>query len=173
MKVPYYNYNHILLLASQDRFSTEGKTRIKSFTINEPEITLCFSEYVKSQVHCNITEELFKRDRDMYIRLYRGDTKYLEAIKKYFIEDAKNFLLCNDSNTVLTLIYDFTDNTNLVDVFEVEKIKDAINQILRNEKSDEDMLIWLCHNCADLSDVEKKIDNYATAYYLEMESRND
>lgn len=169
MRVPYYNFNHILLIASQDRFTPEGKARIKSFSIHTQDIELYFSDYVKSQVHCNITEDLFKRNRDIYIRLYRGDTQCLDTVKNYFITDIKRFLLCNDSNIKLNLIYDFDSNTNLVDISAVEKIKTEINNILMDQESNKEMLVWLCHNCADLSDVKSKVDNYATAYYLETE----
>ena len=169
MRVPFYDFNHILLLASQNRFSNDGKMHIKDLSVHEPEITLYFSDYVKSQIHCNVTEELFKRDRDAYIRVYRGDDSCLETVKKYFIEDAKNFLLCNDSNVKLTLILDFAEHTNLVDDSEVSRVKEKIIRILKGESSDSDMLIWLCHNCADLSEVEKKIDSYATINVLENE----
>lgn len=167
MKVPFYNFNHILLIASQNRFTCEGKAHLKTFSIHEPEITLCFSDYVRSQVHCNVTEKLFQRDRDLYIKLYRGDTTCLDEVRQYFITDARNFLLCNDGDVNLTLIYDFDDNTNLVDTSEVEKVKEQMHQILEGKDSNEEMLVWLCHNCVDINDVGEKLDNYATAYFLE------
>lgn len=167
MEIPFYNFNHILLIASQNRFTPDGKVHIKSFSIHESEVVLRFSEYVKSQVHCNVSEKLFNRDMDMYIKLYRGDTSCQDEVRQYFLEDAKNFLLCNDSNINLTLIYDYDGNINLVDSSEVEKVKEQMRQILDGTNSNEKMLVWLCHNCVDMNDVGEKLDNYATAYFLE------
>lgn len=167
MRIPFYDFNHILYLASQDRLSEDGKRVIREMSVAEPEITIYFSDYVKSQIHCNVTEELFKHDRDAYVRLYRGDRAGLNVVLGYFVEDVVKFLLCNDSDVQLTLVMDFGEEHELIDSQEVASIRTRMLSVLQGNDEDAELMVWLCHNCVSGGEAESKLDNYAVAYYLE------
>lgn len=97
MKLPYERFDQILLIAA-------SRDVMSSIVIPSQDLELDFSEYVSSQLHLNVTTDLFGREMQEYYHAYlflRGDQGYQEDVVRvlgYFYTDVAMFLENNPCN---------------------------------------------------------------------------
>ena len=91
MRLPYERFDQILLIAA-------SRDVMNNIVIPSQNLELDFREYVSSQLHLNVTTDLFGREMQEYYRAYlflRGDPNFQKdaiQVLKYFYSDVAMFL---------------------------------------------------------------------------------
>lgn len=91
MKLPYERFDQILLIAA-------SREVMNNIVIPSQDLELDFREYVSSQLHLNVTTDLFGREMQEYYHAYlflRGDQNYQQdaiQVLRYFYMDVAMFL---------------------------------------------------------------------------------
>lgn len=176
----YERISHLIAIAtlspdddSADRFL------LSESAFDDREISIRFSNYIKSQLHYYIDVTLSKRSFFKYVNAYHyleGDMSYesdaLDLLHCFYV-DMASFLLRSNLNLKVTLIVDI----NLDHVWEcnVNQIKENIADFFEHckyggnelmEYLDESKYAWLLDFVNSIEEGEQKIDNYAVAASL-------
>lgn len=157
---------------------------VSRFFLKSGEITIRFSEYVKSQVHLNIVHGLCGRDLREYVEtlfFLEGKTSYEEsAIKvlRYFYSDLSGFLINNANNIDLIIEVD-TEYFNLPKVkYSLVELGEELRQgFLEVESGILAIKNWkyasVLDYVKDTQDLRNKFVSYALASVLKEHSCSD
>lgn len=130
MKLPYERFDQVLLIAA-------SRDVMNNIVIPSQDLELDFREYVFSQLHLNVTTDLFGREMQQYYRAYlflRGDPSFQQdaiQILRYFYTDVAMFLENNPCDvrvqiTVPECMHRLCGTT----VFHVKEIFTELNKLL-------------------------------------------
>lgn len=154
--------------------SATSKTTI-DLSISKKEISINFLDYVKSQVHLNIADDLYNRPFHEYADALRyltnGYSMYLETTKevlRYFYTDMTNFLIRNPYNVSLKICVDA--DLGLPEVrYDVDKVKVELRE-MASANSVEELASFTYPEILDAvqskDDLLAKIDSYSVAAIL-------
>lgn len=134
--IPYTHYNYFIVQAYYSLDSISGK------------VVFDFHEYVKSQVHYNVTHDLFNRELKTYVDAYKAITAPNPEITSdvmlvlgYFYQDIANIVLqsvnkngeCNFDFDISVRLNGLTEYT--ADLNEVrQNVTDALNLVKPKSK---------------------------------------
>lgn len=176
-QLQYERLNQLLLVADWRRdFSSEEL--ISSVQIPEGEYLICFSDYVKSQVHLNIVSKLYSRSLAEYVQAFyylQGEKEFLpEALRvlKYFYLDMAFFLINNPVNVSLYIEVDVElGRDKTVDIWDIEEQLRESNLIsIANKITSVEQLSEFEQEISKIitsvSDLESKPNNYILAFAL-------
>lgn len=137
-------YERIAQLVAVSAISKSGSIgNVQDKTLNRlrvqpQELTIKFSEYVKSQVHLNIVADLYDRSISEYAKTLsylNGDVVYSEEAEKvlgYFYQDMANFLINNPDDVKLNLIVDAEFRSS--EVVDLSVVKNSLLHVLNEAK---------------------------------------
>lgn len=150
---------------------------VSRFFLKSGEITIRFSEYVKSQVHLNVVHGLYGRDLREYVEtlfFLEGKTSYEESalkVLRYFYLDLSGFLInnANDVNLIVEVDTNYFNlpkvKYNLVDLG--EELRQGYLQVESGELAIKD---WkyakVLDYVDDVQDLKSKFVSYAFASVL-------
>lgn len=181
MVLGFERVDHLVAI-SATRKSTYIRDNLK---IAVKDLQLKFSDYVKSQVHLNVSSDLYDRPLGDYVKALRylnGAKKYASSAIKvlnYFYLDMAYFLVNNLDDINLFLEVDCELDIP-VKVYSVSQVKDEILKMVDTVQSDDgDDLLDAMHSfefseifdkCSGSEDIKKKLNSYAVAAILLKES---
>lgn len=156
---------------------------ISRFYLKSGDVQICFSEYVKSQVHLNVVRGLYGRSLQEYVealRFLQGKTSNVEqatAVLRYFYKDLAYFLINNGDDIELNVKVD-TDLFSLPRVkFDPvkmgEELRTEFEQLRANEFKGVENWRYapVLDYIRDADDLEAKCKSYAFAQILQEESK--
>lgn len=173
----YERMAHVLTIATLDPEDVNAQDfKLNPKQTTDRDITIRFSNYVKSQIHCYIGEIIGKKSFLTYVNAYHylnGEKQYyndaIELLHCYYI-DMATFLLHSSINIQLTLVVDI----DLDDVWEanIMETKKSIAELFAYSKSpdsnfkkylDNSKYAWLLDFVSSAEEGEQKLDNYTVA----------
>lgn len=175
----YERIAHIIAVSAVSRDSAI----MSQLCVASQELRIRFSEYVKSQIHLNIVEDLYKRSVSEYAKaLYylNGNGMYKDTAEKvleYFYRDLAAFLINNPVNIKLNIVIDFeVDNEFVVNLADVKEQFTAILQTVQRGENPVDCLqkfpySFIFDDVESTEDAISKCDSYALAAVLKEESK--
>lgn len=171
----YERLSHLIALATLDPNDNAAKAfLLKEDLVTDRDITVRFSNYVKSQLHCYISEAISKKSFFKYINAYNyinGDMQYYNdamELLRCFYTDMATFLLHSNLDLHVTLIVDI--RLDSVWKADTKKTKDSLIELYNHSKSesfkeylDTSRYSWLIDCIDSIDDVVNRIDNYTMA----------
>lgn len=172
--VGYARFNQLIAVsAAKSKDSVD-----KRFYVTRTDLSVRFSDYVKSQVHLNISSDLCNQPLSVYVNAYRFITGRLESRDSaltalgQFYSDMANFLIKNpfDVNLHIIIDCDVTPFNGSYDINEVKSVilravHDSSDAALRNFE-----FAGIIDHVDSLSDLTNKINSYSTAAVLLRET---
>lgn len=173
-----------------------------NFLIPECTIEVHFSDYVKSQVHLNVSADLYNRPLSIYVNslryLEKKKAKYAECaqeVLRYFYNDLAQFLINNTNNVVLhpKVDCDFSLEKHRYSLDEVKKellkmfqersletlqcseFSEIIDYIegVRFPGNTDSLESEVDDGSGICNEVTRKLDSYAVASILLIESKSE
>lgn len=171
----YERLSHLIALATLDPNDSVSKAfLLQEDLVTDRDITIRFSNYVKSQLHCYISEAISKKSFFKYINAYNymnGDTQYYNdamELLRCFYTDMATFLLHSNLDLHVTLIADI--NLDSVWKADTNKTKNEMLDLYNHSKLpafkeylDTFKYPWIIDCIDSIDDVINRIDNYAMA----------
>lgn len=153
---------------------------ISELCIKEQCLQIRFSDYVKSQVHLNIVEDLCHRNISEYAKaLYylQGHGAYIKQalqVLRYFYYDMSKFLINNSYNVMLDLVVDFQLEEKEIDFL---PIKQDYLHVVENPQDLNALrsfkYAWIIDEVCDKEDALVKADSYVLAAILQEFSKSE
>lgn len=154
--------------------SATSKTTI-DLSINKEEISISFLDYVRSQVHLNIADDLYHRPFHEYADTLRyltnGYSMYLETAQKvlrYFYSDMASFLIRNPYNVKMFVCVNAELDLPETKI-DVVKVKKDLQE-MASADSVEELASFAYPEILDFvkskDDLLAKIDSYSVAAVL-------
>lgn len=154
---------------------------ISEFEVKPSTLGVSFENYVKSQVHLNLANNLYGRPLFYYVNSlrflqtknpkYRKDT---ESVLRFFYQDLAHFLIKNTSNVILELDVNVPLDLTVVS-YDLAQIKRDALAILDNVSYDaisEFEFADIFDFAKSVDDAVAKMDSYALASVLLKESES-
>lgn len=172
--VGYARFNQLIAVsAAKSKDSVD-----KRFHVTRTDLSVRFSDYVKSQVHLNISSDLCNQPLSVYANAYRfitGRSKSrdsaLTALGQFY-SDMANFLIKNPFDINLHILVDCSI-TSSVSHYNIDEVKNLILRAVYNS-SDAALRDFEFANIIDhvdsLSDLTNKINSYSIAAVLLRET---
>lgn len=146
-------------------------------------LLVSYSNYVKSQMHLCIVEDLFGRS----LFDYAGALKYLNGFKsyrvqaekvlRYFYTDMSAFLVNNPENIFLKIVVDLDFTEDIVDVqsvkLEFKTILDSIQKPNLYQLVSKFRYACIIDNIDNANDALAKIDSYVVAAILAEQAKQE
>lgn len=110
--LPYERIAQLVTISALNRESSVMRSFMGQLKLSQRAITIKFSDYVKSQIHLNISYNLYGRHISQYVKasyFIDGDKRYYDevvAVLRYFYHDMANFLINNPDCIDMTVIVD-------------------------------------------------------------------
>ncbi|MEY8333109.1 hypothetical protein AALB53_08395 [Lachnospiraceae bacterium 47-T17] len=182
--LPYERIAQLVTISALNKESSAMAGFILQLKVSERQICIKFSDYVKSQVHLNISYSLYDRHISEYVKsLYfiQGDEKYrsdAEKVLRYFYADMSNFLINNPVRVDMTIIVDADLGEEVVidpeDVeMELLKILDSANSPDLPKLIGKFLYSDIFDSVDDLEDAKAKSASYALAAILGEYAENE
>lgn len=176
MEIGYERVDHLIAIAAA---SSRKSSICKNYPITTENLLIKYSDYVKSQVHLNISSDLYDRPLSVYVnalRYLRGDKKYYAfALKvlRYFYLDISKFLINNKCDVRLRVLIDVDlglpeRKYSFVDVQEeiVEMLSSQSSGLLRESK-----FASIFDDCESAPELKEKLNSYTIAAILKYEGK--
>lgn len=151
-----------------------------SLGVAEQQLSVSYSDYVKSQIHLNIVEDLYGRKMQEYVKaldFVNGNAccrKEAERVLFYFYSDMANFLINNNANIYLRICVDADFGSELI--VDLEDVKSQLNRVVcaqPGEGMEEGIkrfrYAFILDDVDSLDDVKDKLDSYALAAVLKAQ----
>lgn len=158
-----------------------------NYPISEHVLNLKFSNYVKSQVHLNVVDDLCGRSLSSCVnalRYLKGSTQYhsyaIKALRNFY-SDMSRFLINNPKDVVLNIDVD-VDLGLPVHFYSLSDVKKEIKEItVLGSDSDTEKLREFLNSSkyanvidfSDGSDILVKLNSYSIAAILDREAKNN
>lgn len=182
----YLPYERIAQLVTIAAFSKNCEALgdfLTQLNVSSRTISVKFSDYVKSQIHLNISYSLYGREISEYVKasyFIAGDRRYqkiAQTVLGYFYSDMANFLINNSSEVDLRLEVDCDLDCETVEV-DLDAIVSDLNKVLCNINSEglpelikQFRYGFIFDSVEDLDDAKSKIRSYALAAVLQDSCR--
>lgn len=144
-----------------------------------------FSNYVKSQIHLCIVEDLFGRsiidyiNAAKYLQGYKMYRESAEKVLKYFYADMSRFLINNLYDVLFKVVVDVDFDTESVNVGEVkaefERLLEMVNSSGLYQGLSEFKYAGIVDSLSSVESIEDakmKIDSYVVAAVLHEQARS-
>lgn len=177
MFLPYERLAQLVTISALNKENQAMTVFLSQLKVSERKICIRFSDYVKSQVHLNVSGSLYNRHISLYVKVLSflyGNEKYRDdagEVLRLFYSDMAGFLINNPSRIEMVLVVD-ADLGEEVDVY-LDRAVESFVSIL--EQADSSALPELLKNYEfseildhvdDLEDAKKKAANYVLAAIL-------
>lgn len=160
-----------------------GSTPASLLCVKEQVLRVCFSDYVKSQIHLNIVQDFYGRGINEYVEallFLNGNPDYrksAESVLRYFYLDMAKFLINNEENVLLVIVVDSDMFTLPEKTVNLEMLKQEFLRVLSDvlQGADTDALrnyqyAFIFDKVNGNEDAVRKSDSYSLAAILQQSS---
>ena len=183
--LPYERIAQLVTISAMNRSNSAMANFVSQLKVSERTIRVKYSDYVKSQVHLNISYNLYGRAMCQYVKsMYylNGNVKYrrdAEETLRYFYHDMASFLINNPSKIELIIEVDADLGTDfpvdvssvcsgLGDILEKAAMATVDPDLNSDLESALDKFEYsdILDEVIDLEDAREKLSSYALAAVL-------